>query len=149
MTVNRIVAIASSAVVIGAIVTGLYLGGSPSEQRLVRMDERRVQDLNRLANAVQVYWQQQEELPTELNQLLDGQRLKEMPVDPASGTAYRYIPQDDRFELCASFDRSTLDSERMAFWQHPAGEHCFAFEAAAIILPPGRLNAIGAVPMSP
>ena len=149
MTVNRITAIVSSAVVIVAIAAGLYLGGSPGEQRMVRMDERRVQDLNQLANAVQIYWQQQDELPANLDLLLDGQRLRAMPVDPASGTAYRYVPQGDRFELCASFDRSTLDSERMAFWQHPAGEHCFAFEAAAIILPPRRLNAIGAVPLSP
>ena len=67
MTVNRITAIVSSAVVIVAIAAGLYLGGSPGEQRMVRMDERRVQDLNQLANAVQIYWQQQDELPANLD----------------------------------------------------------------------------------
>ena len=146
MTLNRRAARTSAAVVGGALAAALYLGGSPGEQRLVRMDDKRVRDLNVLANAVQFFWQEQGELPADLQTLLDGRRLNQLPVDPASGLGYGYAPATDSFELCATFDRASSDSSERYFWAHPAGEHCYAFDTS-VIMPPGRMNAIGAMPL--
>lgn len=148
MTANRVVAIAITVVVIIAALAGLYLSGSPAEQRLLRMDERRIRDLNQLANAVQRYWQEQGRMPADLEQLVDGRRLNKLPVDPDSGEAYEYVAGDKNFSLCAQFDRATPDSGTIEFWQHPAGEHCFAFDTT-VIMPPNRMPAIGALPMRP
>lgn len=148
MNWNRVVAIASTVVVIITAVAGLYLSGSPAEQRLLRIDERRIRDLNQLANAVQRYWQEQGELPDTLQQLVDGRRLSKLPVDPDSGLAYQYTAGDKKFSLCAEFKRPTRETTTIEFWQHPAGAHCFEFDTT-VIMPPGRLNAIGAVPLGP
>ncbi|UCG73836.1 MAG: hypothetical protein JSV45_05550 [Chromatiales bacterium] len=147
MTLNRLVAIAATVVVICVGLVGLYLSGSPAEQRLLRLDERRVRDLNQLANATQRYWQEQGELPATLQQLVDGRRLNKLPVDPDSGQAYEYTAGDKKFTLCAEFSRATEDATTIEFWQHPAGQHCFDFDTT-VIMPPGRMNAIGAVPLN-
>ncbi len=147
MTLNRLVAIAATVVVIIAGLAGLYLSGSPAEQRLLRMDERRVRDLNQLANATQRYWQEQGELPATLQQLVDGRRLNKLPVDPDSGQAYEYTAGDKEFSLCAGFSRPSEATTTIEFWQHPAGDHCYEFDTT-VIMPPGRMNAIGAVPLN-
>lgn len=147
MTLNRLVAIATTVVVIIAGVIGLYLSGSPAEQRLLRLDERRVRDLNQIANAAQRYWQKQGELPATLQQLIDGRRLNKLPVDPDSGQAYEYTAGDKQFRLCAEFNRPTEATTTIEFWQHPAGTHCYEFDTT-VIMPPGRMNAIGAVPLN-
>ena len=147
MTTNRMAAIAITVVVIIAALAGLYLSGSPAEQRLLRMDERRVRDLNQLANATQRYWQEQGELPATLQQLVDGRRLNKLPVDPDSGQAYEYTAGDKEFSLCAGFSRPSEATTTIEFWQHPAGEHCYEFDTT-VIMPPRRMNAIGAVPLN-
>lgn len=148
MTLHRVVAIATTVVVIIVGLVGLYLSGPPAEQRLLRLDERRVRDLNQIANAAQRYWQEQGELPATLQQLVDGRRLNKLPVDPGSGQAYQYTAGDKQFSVCAEFSRPTEAMTTIEFWQHPAGAHCFEFDTT-VIMPPGRMNAIGAMPLSP
>ena len=148
MNVNRLAVIVSSVAVAITVAVGLYLAGSPGEQRLFRMDERRTRDLGQIAVAVQMYWQGQQSLPAELPDIVDGQQLDWLPTDPATQTVYEYLPGEDRFQLCAVFDRPSPDSQPGDFWGHPAGRHCFEFDATRINsmvrLPVGR-----AVPLSP
>jgi hypothetical protein len=127
MSVNRLAAAISTAVVLAAVIAGLYLAGSPAEQRLLRMDERRVRDLDRLTNVIGSYTRQREELPDSLEQLLDGQLLDELPVDPATGEPYEYLCADTSYQLCAVFAQPARDVDEFDFWNHPAGRHCFEF----------------------
>ena len=106
MNVNRLAVIISSVAVAITVAVGLYLAGSPGEQRLFRTDERRMRDLGQIAVAVQMYWQQQQSLPVQLPDIVDGQQLDRLPADPATEAAYEYLPGEDRFQLCAVFDRS-------------------------------------------
>lgn len=147
MTVNRIVAIACVVVVIMAAIAGLYLSGSPAEQRLLRMDERRVRDLHNLANAIQFYWQEQDALPASLRDVVDGRRLDRLPVDPNTRREYDYLPQENAFRLCANFDRASPANDQVEFWSHPAGRHCFEFDTTGASAP-GRLPAIRALPFA-
>ena len=148
MTVNRVVAIVSAVVVIVAALAGLYLSGSPSEQRLLRLDERRVRDLNQLANAIQIYWQEQDQLPATLRDVVDGRRLDRLPADPDDRRDYEYSPGEKTFRLCAEFDRSSPESDVVEFWNHPAGRHCFEFDTT-VNIPLGRMPAIRAMPLGP
>jgi hypothetical protein len=126
MNATRFLAIVSSITVACAVLAGLYLSGSPTEQRLLRLDERRVSDLMQLSFAIRSYQEQSAKLPTELAVLVDGQRLRSVPKDPASSVTYTYeIMGANAYRLCAEFARASLQTESEDFWAHPAGAHCF------------------------
>lgn len=129
MNTTRILTVVSSAIVLIAVLAGLYLSGSPGEQRLLRLDERRVSDLLQLSYTINRYWDESTRLPADLAALVDGQRLRSVPKDPQSGTAYTYqITDMDSYRLCAEFARvsQTVTGD---FWEHPAGSHCFELSA--------------------
>jgi len=131
MTPHRIAAYVSAAVVAAAIAAGLYLSGSPGEQRLRRLDERRVADLQRLSSVIDLYHTQTGQLPAELERLIDGRRLSSVPRDPATDEPYEFrITGDKRFELCAEFSRGSPAAVTPAdnFWRHDAGRRCFEFD---------------------
>jgi hypothetical protein len=124
------------AVVVGAaIVGGVVFLGSPGEERLRRMDERRVQDLSGLAQAVDVYWTRRSVLPSSLDELRRETGAAMTLIDPATGERYEYRSIDERrFELCATFAGDSIDSERSmaGFWTHRAGRQCFQREAKEV-----------------
>ena len=129
MKMNRLITIASSATVIIAVLAGLYLSGSPGEQRLLRLDERRISDLRQLSNAISSYWERAGRLPQDLAVLVDGQRLRSLPADPLTDIVYAYeITDVDSYRLCAEFSRASLQTMPEDFWAHPAGQRCFELE---------------------
>jgi hypothetical protein len=122
-------AAAGSVLLVGiAIMAGLYFAGSPAEQRLLRLDMRRINDLRRLASVVSTYRTQTSRLPSNLDQLLDGRRLSQLPLDPETDALYGYeIEEDERFRLCARFSRASVGAGN-DFWDHEAGPQCFEFD---------------------
>lgn len=130
MNINRVAAMVTSIAVLIVVIAAFQLLGSPTDQRLQRLDERRVSDLQQLAHAVDTYHAQRDALPEDLEALVDGRRLSRMPTDPSSDQPYRYEPlADDRYRLCASFARASDPESPPEFWQHTAGTTCFEFEA--------------------
>ena len=135
-------------VVILAGIIGIYIAGSPMENRSVRYDEIRIRDLNNIQTAVNSYYQDNYQLPSAINQLL-GNRiktglpyLKKEPKDPKSKVNYSYrIVTTTNYELCATFDtsseniqqRKTGISESLSDYSsyygeeqsHPKGKYCF------------------------
>ncbi|MFA6251491.1 MAG: DUF5671 domain-containing protein [Candidatus Paceibacterota bacterium] len=98
--------IVSVALVILVIVCSFIIMGSPAKQRLLRLDDRRVSDLQSIQYQVINYWQQKEKLPTTLSELSNPMSGYSLPVDPEfeKGKVYEYIPKDKlSFELCATF----------------------------------------------
>ena len=105
MNVQRLAAVASIVAVTAAVVAGLLVAGSPAEQRLLRLDDRRVSDLRQLSSAAQFQWEQNQTLPAGSAALVDGRYLSRLPVDPA-GQSYEYRATGPRaFEVCAVFGR--------------------------------------------
>jgi len=130
MNINRVAAMVTSIAVLIVVIAAFQLLGSPTDQRLQRLDERRVSDLQQLAHAVDTYHAQRDVLPEDLEALVDGRRLSRLPTDPASDQPYRYEPLEDaRYRLCASFARASEPESPAAFWRHQAGSTCFEFEA--------------------
>src|SRR5690606_1242010 len=106
MTPDRAVVLLTVAVVTAAIATGLYFSGPPSEQRLVRLDEQRISNLQHLSAALRRYFTETGALPAELAELVDGRRLSGLPLDPATAEPYGYtVTGAAEFELCAEFSR--------------------------------------------
>jgi hypothetical protein len=130
MKTTNIIAIVSSVTVVAAVLAGLYLVGSPGEQRLLRLDERRISDMRELAWSIKGYWEQSRRLPPELAALVDGQRVRSVPVDPQTGLAYTYETVDrDSYRLCAEFSKASLTAATRDFWAHQAGAQCFELDA--------------------
>jgi hypothetical protein len=121
--------------VIAAVVAGVYLLGSPAEERARRLDERRVQDLSGIAQAVDLYWTRESRLPPSLEQLRSDTGAAVTVADPSTAAPYDYRPlEGGRYQLCASFEGDSRDSNRVdtGFWTHRAGRQCFQREARAI-----------------
>ena len=117
-----------------AIVAGIVVIGSPSEERTRRLDRRRVDDLAVMASAVDLFWTRHSKLPASLEELRSEPGTRE-PADPVTGAPYEYRVSGDRsFELCARFEgESTGDpAARSGFWSHGAGLHCFRREARTV-----------------
>lgn len=134
------------AVMLGVIVAGFFIIGSPWAQRLVRFDERKVQDLQNIQWQIVNYWQQKGKIPAVLSALEDPISGFRVPVDPETSVPYGYtVLESDAFELCATFNHATsfVSNDKVsrapmpAFpvavdgfpvsenWTHDAGEVCF------------------------
>ena len=111
---DRVAAGIVSTAVVAAVAAGIYLLRSPSEERTLRLDERRVADLVALSGAVDVYWTRHQRLPASLDEL----RLA-----------------DRSYEVCATFERDSSARERPAgdgVWAHRLGRQCFPREPRAL-----------------
>ena len=96
----------ASLFVVAAVVVGFMTIGSPATQRLLRFDERRIQDLQSIQWQVVTYWQQKEVLPKNFTELADPLSGTTVPRDPEfeSGKEYEYSVKGPlTFELCATF----------------------------------------------
>jgi hypothetical protein len=128
MSVPRLTAIVSIAAVVAAVIAGLLVMGSPAEQRLLRLDEQRVMDLRRISTTATLRWDSGPTPPSAAHELVDGQSLSRLPVDPSSGEDYEYrVTGPRQFELCAAFARPSRSELEGDFWFHGAGRVCFEF----------------------
>jgi hypothetical protein len=120
-------------VVVAAIVAGLVISGSPERQRLLRLDERRVNDLRTLSQWVSVHYSSTRELPAELAELVDGRTMSSVPRDPESNEAYAYEILERRvYQLCADFGLPSEDPQPDQFWAHETGRQCFRFDLSSM-----------------
>ena len=93
-------------IALASVIYSFSIMGSPAKQRIWRLDDRRVSDLQSIQYQVINYWQQKEKLPATLKDLQNPMSGYSIPVDPEfeKGTTYEYIPGDKlTFELCATF----------------------------------------------
>ena len=131
MNVQRLAVVGSIAAIGAAVVAGLWLIGSPAEQRLRRQDEQRVNELTQIVNAARVRWNAGRQLPDTAAGLVDGQFLTRMPTDPTTREPYEYrVTGPLQFEVCATFDRPSRPEQTGDFWYHDAGRRCFQFDVS-------------------
>lgn len=127
LTVRAVVAGVAIVLVVATIGVGVYVVGPPAEQRLQRLDERRVEDLEFLRAQIQTFTALRKRLPASLQEVpaIPDSYLR----DPATRRAYGYrVTGPDTYELCGDFDRPS-DPDRLQFAQnigkHGAGHICF------------------------
>jgi hypothetical protein len=136
LTLGTVLFGASVTTVITAVVAGLFILGSPREERARRIDRRRVVDLQGIVAATDLYWTRHSRLPASLDDLTAEPGVTISTGDPASSEIYGYQPMDSsRYEVCASFElesgETSRDPERN-LWAHGAGRQCFQLEAEEI-----------------
>lgn len=130
----------TAAVVALAVGAAVLVLDSPAAERRRRLDERRVEDLQEVAAAIDVYWTREGTLPPDLDVLAGWQGLDAPRTDPVTEEPYRYeLTGESTYRLCATFateapGRPAQGSWRFrpTLWHHPAGEHCFELEAEEV-----------------
>lgn len=135
----------AGALVLGSIVAGFFIIGSPTSQRDLRFDQQKVYDLQNTQWQIVSYWQQKERLPGVLADLQDPISGFIVPRDPETGEEYVYsVTGVLSFKLCGTFNRPTPENMRGQIltkpmpasepgvapyvedsWQHEAGDQCF------------------------
>ena len=122
--------------VIKAVVAGLFILGSPTEERARRIDDRRVADLQGIVAATDLYWTRHSRLPASLGDLTAEPGVRVNTGDPASSEIYGYQPLGSaHYEVCASFERESGETSRYPernLWAHGSGRQCFQLEAEEI-----------------
>jgi hypothetical protein len=132
----------AAGIVLFTVVWGFVVTGSPGTARLHRFDERRVHDLQTIKNEIENHclgntrYRPLEErqllrpLPATLEEVVAAATHRRPEIrDPETGAAYEYSVQDEaRYRLCATF-RFERDEAMDPLWNHPAGRHCFEFDA--------------------
>lgn len=121
--------------VLGSIVWGFSVLGSPYTQRMYKYDSQKVSDLSNIKSAVESYYSVNNSLPENLTQMKDGGNYYYFTdIDSQSGKAYEYKKLSAlQYEICAEFNKETEKNtssvnsyEYMGYsWEHPAGRHCF------------------------
>ena len=123
-------------VVVAGLGYALFLTGTPGNQRDIRLDLDRVSHLGNISRNIDLYWELNQELPEDLQQMSDPRYFIRRIDDPETGRPYEYrVLEDGNYELCAEFatdtaalnDRDRTFSERT--WDHGAGSTCFSLEA--------------------
>lgn len=113
--------------------------GGPHHQRLIKFDQKRVSDLQRLKSDIQQTFRKTGALPDTLASLPQA-RFREMDFrrDPETNRPYRYRKINDQtFALCATFNLDNRQSDDANdsgyygaprdYFRHAAGNNCFRF----------------------
>ncbi len=129
----------SVVVVIGAIVLGFSVLGSPRTQRLYKYDDQKVSDLMSLTSAVQNYYSMKGILPKDFTELKAvSYYVNENDTQTQKPYEYRVLDKTS-YEVCAQFNKASNDRAGESrgsliaptlyggtSWTHPAGRHCFS-----------------------
>lgn len=137
-----------SIVVLAAIVWGFVVMGSPQAQRLIRLDNQKISDLQNLQWQVVNYWQVNGQIP---------EKWTAQMLDTQTGQPYEYKKTGPMtFKLCAQFNKESQNTpnnqnvyDESVFvgylpkgvvtknedWRHTAGNYCFEREIDPIAFP--------------
>lgn len=131
---GRNLLIAAAVIVIGTLVAAMWIMESPSKQRDRRIDQRRVEQLDAISDAIDAWARVKGSMPSSLAELAGQPGASLVIVDPVVGAPYGYeVTAIFDYTLCATFATSTSDRGRDAKryrpydnnWMHPAGRKCF------------------------
>ena len=131
---GRNMLLAATAIVVASLAAALWVMESPAKQRDRRLDERRLQELQAIGEAIDDAATRTARMPRSLAELAGAPGASLAIVDPVDGVPYGFrATAPTRYRLCASFATSTSDRDPDARgyayyprdWPHPAGLHCF------------------------
>ncbi len=123
-------AIIATVIILGSIIWGFSVLGSPRTQRLYKYDEQKTNDLTNIQNEINNYYSQEGNLPATLDEL--NKNYYSNHADPQSQKSYEYAPtSQNKYNICADFNKDSKQSGYgqtypQGSWTHPAGRYCFA-----------------------
>lgn len=125
-------------VVLVVMVVSVFMIGSPAEQRRKQLDNIRTSELRSISNTLQSVWEEEMNLPENLNEIEDRLWQRSTLVDPGTEKQYEYVRKtSNSYELCAVFETERSDEDgrypvkqsyvnySQDFSEHGVGEQCF------------------------
>ena len=101
---RRTLAAVGAIAVLGGIILGFWIVGTPQHQRDSRFDAQRVSDLQNIQWQDLSIWQRTGALPQTLDKMKEPISYVTIPTDPETGMPYEYaVTGKTSFELCATF----------------------------------------------
>ncbi len=141
---RKIWRVVTTLVVIGSILWGFSVLGSPFTQRQIKYDEQKVNDLQNINNQLLNYYQKNGILPSRLSDLATLQ-YSQIPMDSQTNQPYEYFllnQSTKSYQVCATFNKASNDKNTPMLmkpmmypydgstgnpsWTHPAGRYCFS-----------------------
>lgn len=135
LTSGNFFAALATFVMIISVGAGLFIIGSPSDERMRHMDNRRVEDLRKISNDVDLFKTRHRRLPAALEELSREPGATANFRDPRTAQSYEYrLLNAGTYELCATFERDSVIEAYggVSFWAHKAGRQCFQLEARSL-----------------
>lgn len=122
---RKVWAIVALIIVLGSIILGFAVFGSPRTQQLLRYDEQKVNNLRMLDDQIKSYVQTNKSLPDKLTDI--SSYNTQFQIDQQTQKQYEYEKiSDTTYNLCAEFNkRSGGDPYISDRYDHPAGRFCF------------------------
>jgi len=124
--------VVASVIVLGSIVWGFAVLGSPATQRLYKYDTAKVNDLSQLRGAIENHYYTNEVLPETIDSLDSSYYVAKLDSQTQKPYEYRKVSNLE-YELCADFNLSSKGTgnqvpEYMYMnenWDHEIGRTCF------------------------
>ena len=132
--------IIAGVIVIGSIIWGFSVLGSPSTQRLIKYDEQKISDLQNINNQIISYYSNKGVLPKTIEEMANGNYYV-IQTDSQTQKPYEYKKiNETTYNLCAEFNKASNNEKingkmltapiRNPYgtisWVHEAGRHCFS-----------------------
>ena len=121
-------------IILGSIVWGFAVLGSPATQRLYKYDEQKVNKLTGINSEIANYYSAKGVLPRTLADITAVSHYLTV-TDSQTGKPYEYEKKNDTtYNLCAEFNKASNEKDKSkptfqypygVSWTHPAGRYCF------------------------
>lgn len=131
---RKIWRVVAGVIVIGSIVWGFAVLGSPATQRLYKYDEQKINELISINSEINNYYNTKGVLPRTLADIT-AVAYYIVIVDSQTGKPYEYEKiEETTYNLCAEFNKTSKEKDKLnsalqypygVSWTHPAGRHCF------------------------
>ena len=129
----------SVVLIIGSIVCGFLVIGSPRTQKHQKQDQDKVNNLSTIQSQVISYYQSHGALPTTLEAMQNSLSYYTLPKDAQTGKNYEYrVTGANTFDLCAVFNTNPQATKVSRYaevapnyvsvnsnWQYTEGPFCF------------------------
>jgi hypothetical protein len=124
-------------IILGSIIWGFAVLGSPATQRLNKYDEQKVSDISSIDSAVQNFYSVKGILPKDFTELSTQNYYISTTIDSQTQKPYEYKKTGDlTYSLCAVFNKDTKNKNPKAAtpmynnfgsfsWVHSSGYYCF------------------------
>jgi len=121
-------------IIVGSILWGFAVLGSPSTQRMYKYDNQKINDLSNTTGSINNYYADNGKLPESLDELGKIEYYYVIRTDSQTNVPYEYKKITDvQYEVCAVFNKPSNNhfnpsDARMygvVSWEHTEGRNCF------------------------